>query len=266
MRISRHVRRSSGWILSAVIMACGTGDVARDDAAARPAIPLDTVESRGALATRREAQPAFDAARAAIAKKHFGDAGTALADAAEFFQTEARIAETDARPALERVGRELAALATSAARGEVRAPGVLDRAFARAHAAEASLHLTRAHAAIIRRDNVRAGEELLMTVDHVERAAKDARLQTDSLVQAALANARSLAIEMTKGMEAVPDEAARVTDEIDRAIERIVAATEGRAAADSKSGVAPTPCRISPDCVDLSEVVPSSRVHSTETL
>jgi hypothetical protein len=102
---------------------------------------------------------------------------------------------------------------------------VLDRTFARAHAAEASLHLLRAHAAMVRRENVRAGEELLITVDHIERAAKDARLQADSSIQAAIAGTRSLAIEMAKGMEAVPDEVTRVTDEIERAIDCIAVAT-----------------------------------------
>jgi hypothetical protein len=60
-----------------------------------------------------------------------------------------------------------------------------------------------------------AGEELLMSVDHLERAIADLGQPADSSALRAIASARSLALEMTKGMAAVPDEERRVSDAID---------------------------------------------------
>jgi hypothetical protein len=211
--------------LCAALVACGRAEAPSPDASAAARVPLEVVESPGALASRREAQDLFDAAREALAQKDFESAATALSDAATFIQGEARTAGVDAKEALERSAEEIDSIAVRGAHGEIHAPDALDRAFAHAHAAEALHHLLRAHAAILKRDNVRTGEELLMSVDHLERAAKDARLQADSLVQAAIADTRSLAGEMVKGMEAVPDETARVTDEIESAIRRIAAGT-----------------------------------------
>jgi len=221
MRTSLNVRRGGTWCLCAALAACGRAEVPPPDTSAAARVPLEVIESPGALASRHEAQDLFDAARDALVRKDFETAATALSDAATFIQAEARTAGGNGEQALERSAEEIDLIAVRVAHGEVRAPHALDRAFANAHAAEALHHLLRAHAGMLKRANVRAGEELLMTVDHLERAAKDARLQTDSLVQAAIADTRSLAGEMVQGMEAVPDEAARVTDEIERAIRRI---------------------------------------------
>jgi len=169
----------------------------------------------------RGATTLTDAAREALVQKDFESAAAALSDAATFIQAEARTAGVDAKRALERSAEEIDLIAVRVAHGEIHAPDALDRVYAAAHAAEALHHLYRAHTAMLKRDNVRAGEELVMSADHLERAAKDARLQADSLVQAAIADTRSLCGEMVKGMEAVPDEAARVTGEIESAIHRI---------------------------------------------
>jgi hypothetical protein len=48
----------------------------------------------------------------------------------------------------------------------------------------------------------------MMSIDHLERAATDARIRTDSTVKRVIADTRSLADEMMRGVEAVPDEAA----------------------------------------------------------
>ena len=53
------------------------------------------------------------------------------------------------------------------------------------------------------------------------KTSKYPRLRADSVVQAAIADTRSLATEMMKGMRAVPDEAFKVTGEIQAAIRRI---------------------------------------------
>ena len=225
MRPSVNVRHVGAWCLCVALTACGRAEAPSPDTGAAARVPLEVIESPGALASRREAQDLFDAAREALIRKDFESAATALSDAATFLQAEARTARADAEQALERSAEEIDLIAVRVAHGEIHAPGALDRVFANAHAAEALHHFLRAHAAILKRDNVRAGEELVMTVDHLERGAKDARLQADSLVQAAIADTRSLAGEMVKGMEAVPDEAARVTDEIESAIHRIAPGT-----------------------------------------
>ena len=68
-----------------------------------------------------------------------------------------------------------------------------------------------------------------MSIDHLERAAKDARLHADPAVLTAIADARTLAAEMVMGTIAVPDEVTRVTAEIGRAIRRIDANTNAAA-------------------------------------
>jgi hypothetical protein len=230
MRNQHNVRRGGAWLLFAALTACGRTEAPRPDTSASSRVPLEVIESRGALASRREAQQWFDTAREAVSRKDFEGAATALTDAATFLQAEARDAGSGVGQALERVAEELDLIAVRVAHGEVHAPDVLDSVFARAHTAEASLHLLRGHAAMVKRDKIGAGEELVMSIDHLERAAKDARLDTDSVVKAAIADTRSLAGEMVRGMEAVPDEAARVTDEIEAAIRCIDARTKRAAA------------------------------------
>ena len=226
MRALHDVRHRGAWLLCVALAACSRTEAPHaGDSAASVRVPLEVIESPGALATRREAQESFDNARDAVARKDFEGAATALSDAATFFQREARDAQPDMKQALDGTSEELDSLAVRAAHGELRTVDALDHVFARAHAAEASLHLLRAHAATIKRDKVRAGEELVMSVDHLERAMKDGRLQSDSAIQAAIADTRSLAGEMVQGMEAVPDEMARVTDEIEMAIRRICVCT-----------------------------------------
>ena len=60
-----------------------------------------------------------------------------------------------------------------------------------------------------------------MSVDHLERAAKDARREGDGAVQAAIADTRTLAGEMVKGVAAAPDEITKVSEELERAITRL---------------------------------------------
>lgn len=177
------------------------------------------VESPGALATRHEAQESLDRARAAFDQKRFDAMRDELADAANFLRLEARQAEGDAGEPLPRAAAELDSLAQRIAAGDPPSATLLNRVFVNANRAEARYHLLRAGDAIATGDNDRAGEELTMSVDHVERAAKDAGRSADVAVRIAIDDARSLAGEMMKGMGAVPDEAWRVTEELDRAID-----------------------------------------------
>jgi hypothetical protein len=203
-----------------------TAGCSRTPASKRDTTAIVVEESPGALASRREAQDCFDAARSAFLRKDSEECITRLAEAAAFFRTQARAAKPDAKPALETAAEEIETFLANVANGYDRTAKDLDRVYAQAHAAESGLHLSRARAAMAGDDNVRAGEELLMSIDHLERAARDARRPRDPAVRSAVADARSLATEMVKGMPAVPDEATKLTNKIETAIRRIVASIE----------------------------------------
>jgi hypothetical protein len=212
------VRQLGVLALSVGCAACGPAERPKADTTA---IPLQT--SPGALASRHECQASLDSARTALVTKDAEACVANLARAATFFRAEIHSAPPDTRAALSATAEEIETLVANIAKGRPRTPRDFDRAFARANAAEADLHLGRARAALMQGDHVRAGEELLMATDHLERAAKDGRLRRDSVVQTAIAHTKSLAGEMIRGMSAVPDEERRVSSEIAAAIERIVA-------------------------------------------
>ena len=214
------------WAAVAVMIGCNTRreaeapTIERAGASATPA-PI-VVESRGALATRREAQDLFDRAQTALVRRDYATEANSLLSASDFFRTEARNASEEARSALERAAQHLERLADRAGKREPHPVRLLACAFAEAHGAEALHHLFRAKEAIAARDNVRAGEELAMSVDHLERAVRDVGLRADTTTQTAIADARSLAVEMMRGMAVVPDEEFRVTEEIGRAVRCVV--------------------------------------------
>jgi hypothetical protein len=212
-----------------VVSGCDTRrDTPATTAAARerdsvPGWPLSpvTVESHGSLATRREAQDLFDRAHAAHQSKDVAAESAALRGAADFLRAEAADASGEAKAALEGSAAQLDQLATRAGDREQPSMTLLVRAISDAHGAEALHHLQRARMAMSLRFNVCAGEELLMSVDHLERAIRDLGQQSDSAAQRAIATARSLALEMTKGMTAVPDEERHVSEEIDGLVQTI---------------------------------------------
>jgi hypothetical protein len=191
--------------------SCARGPEAGSKTDTAPAAAPTVTASPGALATRREAQETFDSARAAFQKKDFAAAKTELANAASFMRNQVQEAQSGAVPALQRAAAVFDTLATQVSAGTVDAK-TLDGAFARANRAEAEHHLLRAKDALAKSDNSRAGEELTMSVDHLERAMQDAGRQADAAVQSAMANARTLAGRMMKGAAATPDEAKKVTD------------------------------------------------------
>lgn len=217
--MSRNTRTTALLGALAVLGAsCARGPDAgsKSDTAQAPVV----TESPGALATRREAQETFDRARAALQRKDFTAATTELANAAAFMRGQAQDAQADARPALERAAATFDTLAIQVTTGNVQAK-TLDRAFASANRAEAQHHLLRAKDAVEKNDNARAGEELTMSVDHLERALKDAGRQADAAVMSAMADARTFADKMMKGMAAAPDEAKKVTDQLGDRIRRL---------------------------------------------
>lgn len=209
---------SKALALAIVLASCQRKETPSPaDSSATEPVPT---ESHGALAARHEAQASIDRARVALERKDVEVSRSELADAAAFMRTEAQEVGGEARETLMRAADELDGLAKRIATGGV-TTAMLDRASIRVNRAEATHHLLRAKDAIAERDHVRAGEELAMSVDHLERAAKDAGQQTDTMVRTAVADARTLASEMIKGMSAVPDEVTKVTDELANAILRL---------------------------------------------
>lgn len=213
----RRLRTARTLCLCLVLAGC-----ARTEPSKRETTSIVFEESKGALASRQECQSALDDARKALVRKNADACVTSLSQAAAFFRSEAETAPAEARPALLRAAEELETLLANVANGRPRTARDFDRAFARAHAAEAAQHLAHARVALLKDDHVRAGEELTMSVDHLERAAKDGELRDDPRVEAAVADTRTLADEMIRGMRAVPDESSKVAAEIERAISRIV--------------------------------------------
>jgi hypothetical protein len=217
--------RISALLAVVIVTGCNGPEARLSSSDTTPAVPVYT-ESPGALATRHEAQESLDRARTAFEQRQLETMRAELADAAAFLRTEAQQTEGDAGLPLRGAAAELDSLARRAASGELPTVRAVDRAFINMNRAEARYHLLRAGDAIANGENDRAGEELTMSVDHLERAAKDAARQADATVQTAIADARTLAGEMMKGMGAVPDEAWRVTEELERAIDRIGAGDE----------------------------------------
>jgi hypothetical protein len=185
-----------------------------------------TRQSPGALAERHEAQSCLDSARSAFVRKDYEGCITQLAAAAAYFRARSRTAEADARPALSEAAEEIETFLANVAKRRERSPRDLDRVYAQAHAAESGMHLSHAETAMAAGDSVRAGEELVMSIDHLERAARDARRPSDAVVRRAVADTRPLATKMIDGVTAAPDEVSKTAREIEAAIQRIVASIE----------------------------------------
>lgn len=193
-------------------------------AATQPPAPTPTpapaTESPGALASRREAQESFDKARAALEKKDTATATTELKAAAAFMRTQAQEAEGNTKEALERAAQEFDSLAARVARSATVPTRTLDRAFAAANVAEARHHLARATNTLTN-DSKRAGDELTMAVDHLERATKDAGRTADAKAKTAIADTKALADTLMRGAATVPTKAKSVTDQLGAEIKKL---------------------------------------------
>jgi hypothetical protein len=235
------VRRARvvGTLTLVVIAGCapepadGSLDAPSGGKAAAAPLPARSPVARepGAMAERHEAQESFDRARAAVLAKDFATSARELAEASAFLRTHAEEAELGAIAALQGASKELEMVAQRLARGESQTVRTLDRVFANANRAEAQHHLTRAVAAMQDRDYRRAGEELVMSIDHLERAARDLRHPRDADAEPALASARSLAEHMLRGGVPTRAEAKRVTAQLDAELRRLCGIIDAEAAA-----------------------------------
>ena len=210
----------------ALLASCGQGPangLPEETAATRSAPPpvSSVVDTPSALATRHEAQESFNRARAALIRNDSATSARELTKASAFMRMHAEEAEIGAIAALQGASKELEVLAERIARGEAQTIRTLDRVFANANRAEAQHHLTRAVAAMADRGYRRAGEELLMSVDHLERAARDLPRSRDPASEATIAEARTVAVGMVREGAATRGEAKRVIAALEAELRRL---------------------------------------------
>ena len=228
----------AGILALVLVTSCGGEPADRVNQAETPAPAapprvetLRTIISAGALANRHEAQGSFDRARRAIVREDYARASRELAAAAAFMQKHAEEAELGAKAALQGASKELEVLAHRLARDEAQTTRTLDRVFANANRAEGQHHLTRSEAAIEMREYPRAGEELTMAVDHLERAAHDLRGRHNATAEAALMHARVLAEQMMRGAVPTRGTVRNVTHELEAELRRLCAIIDAEAVA-----------------------------------
>jgi hypothetical protein len=121
---------------------------------------------------------------------------SALRAAATVVHQQTDSAANEVKAHLNEVAHELDTLANRAESGAKLTADRLDRLFARANQAEAERHQRRSVDALILRDTLRAAEDMLMAVDHLERAARDARIPLDQPALAVAHSARALGADL----------------------------------------------------------------------
>lgn len=184
---------------SVVLGACHTWRAARETPAAAPRVLAvwrdDAATGRfeissGALVRRHEVQAELDAARDALGVGAPADAAAPLRVAARFYAGHAAAPGAGAREPLAAAAARLVRLAdTLAAGGRVTAADVVAASRA-ANLAEAEHHRVAAAVAWTRWQRSDAGDELVMAVDHVERALADGGESVTPATRRVLATAR----------------------------------------------------------------------------
>lgn len=193
-------------ILLGVIVSAGcrrAEESRTETTAATPAAvtttPPETTLSAGAIGMRSEAQNHFDRSRQALLNKDMKTASAELKDASTFMRDHADSATGYAKALVTRSAAELDSLSRAVASSSVTSAANFDHVFAHANRAEAERHFDLAKHAWKQKQGVRTGEELTMTIDHFERAAKDAGVALDNATTTAMNEARSVANDMLKG-------------------------------------------------------------------
>lgn len=134
--------------------------------------------SAGALATRQEAQDDLDAAREALDRHDAAAASASLRTASLFYARLAARRDVPARDRLATVAAELKALSVKVGGGMGIRDSAIDAVLIRANVAEAENHRLQALSAWGLGNRSNAADELVMAVDHLERALAAARLAT----------------------------------------------------------------------------------------
>ena len=199
----------------------GGSSAGRRATAAPDTAPASTASTASTLATRSEAQAELDDARAALAKGDRVAFARDLRYASAFFRTHVGEPTSAARRQLDETATQLDSLADLVQRGGTLAGATLDTAIARAQLADAEHHRSMAAVAWARHENQRAGAELTMAMDHLERAAQDAHIEITATTRQALNDARSAAAGLATAKGAVPREMDRWLGTIGQEIARL---------------------------------------------
>ena len=227
MYIDRRVRIAAILAVVASAVGCGPSKESqrKADSAIAAARAKVATQAGEVMSARREAQMYFDNARAAFVAKRGAVASKALRDAAAFTREQAISATTPAKEALISSADELEKLASRVTAGAVKSVKTLDYAFARTQLAEAQLHCTRALSAWRATDAAATGAEMMMLVDHFERAASDAGQPLATTTQQTLDVTRSLADKLTHGGSVVPLDVEATLTAMDKEVHSLMTKT-----------------------------------------
>jgi hypothetical protein len=190
---------------AAVASGCRQADQSSGEAtgtttpAAVATTQAETTLSSGAIGVRSEAQDHFDRSRAAFAKKDMKTASAELHDASVFMRDHTDSTTGFAKALVARSARELDSLSREVGSSSVTSPARLDHVFAHANRAEAERHYALATRAWAQHQARRTGEELTMSIDHLERAAKDAGFAADTAMTSSLIRTREVANSLLQG-------------------------------------------------------------------
>lgn len=202
-------------VVLALMLACAAPDAGDERAAADP------------MGTRVEAQGELDSAADAFRHGNAAAAAERLGAAARFYREHPDLGSSTARGAFGAVALDLERLAGEIAAGRVRDTAVVGTAIARAQVAEAEHHRGRAAAAWKRGDDERAGEELALAIDHLERAMCDARLTRSPAGVPIVRQSRTLMLALLRGTP--PPDADAGLEALAREIRRLDASTHAGA-------------------------------------
>ena len=225
--------RPSPIITVTLLLLLGSGcELRRDDgnggtSTGRRAAAPDTAPARGAvstastLGTRSEAQAELDDARLALQKGDRVAFARDLRYASALFRTHVNEPTSAAKRQLDESAARLDTLADLVQGGRTLAVAVLDTAIARAQLADAEHHRSMAAVAWARHENQRAGAELTMALDHLERAARDAHLEIGAAARSAMNASRGAAAGLATAKAGAPSEMDRWLGTIGQEIARL---------------------------------------------
>jgi hypothetical protein len=216
------LRISSAAALIGAAIACGRSSQVADTAA--PAKSRAMTQAGDVFIARREAQLSFDSARARLGAKNYAAAARSLREAAAFTRQHADSIAEPAKKALKTSTDELNRLATRLAGGRAISVRTLDNAFARAQLAEVQYHCVRALDAWKLSNGPETGAELMMLIDHFERAAVDGRQTLTAAAKEMIAGTRATGVKLIQGTAVEPSAVDSILAATDKEVHTLMAA------------------------------------------
>lgn len=205
----QHTRYATVLLLGSVLLTACKGEKSREADRAGERTAVDTVSqveptmakvdsAPGVLARRREAEEHFEKARMSFVSKDMAKSAGDIRAAAAYFKRLRDSTSGSIQRRIVETQRELEEVAVKLENRKDVSIRQLDHAFARANQAEAERHLSRSADAWTRKDTTAAAEELIIAVDHLERASKDAGVSLDKSESATLADARRVGSDLLR--------------------------------------------------------------------